>query len=65
MELFPKQIVNDLNPLQGLGHFLECKSPLQGEKYFCSNCQWCSKPFLSKSLRKTSEGVDLLFKLQL
>ena len=36
MELFPKQIVNDLNPLQGLGHFLECKSPFREKNIFAA-----------------------------
>ena len=46
MELFTKQIVNDLKPFQGLWLFSECNfSPLQGERCFCSNRRGCSKNF--------------------
>ena len=50
MELSAKQIVNNLKPLQGLWPFSECKfSPFQGERYFGSNHQECSKNLSSKS----------------
>ena len=62
MELFAKQIVNDLKPFQGLWLFSGCKfSPLQRERYFRSNGQWCSKNLSSKSSKNTCEEVDFLW----
>ena len=64
MKLFAKQIVNDLKPFRGLWLFAECRfSPLQGERYFRSNRQGCSKNLSLTSLKNTCEGVDFL-KLQ-
>ena len=64
MELFPKQTINDLKPFQRIWLFSECEfSPLQGERYFCSDCQGYFKNLSSESLKSTCEGLDFL-KLQ-
>ena len=31
---------------------------MQGERYFCSNCQQCSKNLSSKYLKGICEGID-------
>ena len=59
---FAKQIVNNLKLFQGLQLLSECKFS-QGERYFGSNCQVCSKNLSSKSWKNTCEEVDF-FKLQ-
>ena len=66
MELFAKQTVNDLKPFEGLWLFSDCKfSPLQSERYFRSNHQWCFKNLSSKFLKNTCEGVDFLLSFRL
>ena len=66
MELFAKQIVNNLKPFKGLRLLSECKpSPLQGGRYFRSHYQWCFKHLSSKSLKSTSEAVDFLLRFRL
>ena len=59
MKLFAQQIVNDLKPFQGIWLSSDCKfSPLQGERYFCSNHQRHFKNLSSEYLKNTCEGVD-------
>ena len=61
--VLPDKIVNDLKSFQGVRLFSECKfSPLQGEIYFRSNCEGCSKNLSSKPLENTCEALDF-FKL--
>ena len=62
MEPFAKQVVHNLKPFQSLWLFSECKFS-EGERYFGSNCQGCSKTLSSKSWKNTCEEVDF-FKLQ-
>ena len=65
MELFAKQIVNDLMLFQGLWLFSGCKfSPLQGERYFGSNHQGCPKNLSSKSLKNKLIVKSWFFKLK-
>ena len=66
MELFAKQIVNNLKPFKGLRLLSECKpSPLQGGRYFRSHYQLCFKHLSAKSLKNTSEAVDFLLRFRL
>ena len=62
MKLFAKQIVNNLKPFQALWIFSQCKF-CQGERYFGSKHQGCSKNLSSKFLKNTCKEVDF-FKLQ-
>ena len=66
MELFAKQIVNNLKPFKGLRLLSECKpSPLQGGRYFRSHYQLCFKHLSAKSLKNTSEAADFLLRFRL